>query len=188
MKRYRIVRNSCGVGISEMEAMIGRVFSFEEVAIYNNCYEIGGFTWPFEDIELIEGKEVTPEEEPTFEDYLVYREMERAFREGSPTPSILDKGVSEPYTAEGFLERAIELFTERAKDYDTQQERSMGKAVKAFNAITGCSLTEPEGWLLLQILKDVRQWTKPSFHRDSAEDCIAYAALKAEALVQEDKK
>ncbi|WP_259384364.1 hypothetical protein [Bacillus thuringiensis] len=31
-------------------------------------------------------------------------------------------------------------------------------------------------------IKDVRQWQRPTFHRDSAEDCVAYAALKAEAL------
>ena len=35
----------------------------------------------------------------------------------------------------------------------------------------------------MQVLKDVRQWQNPNrFHQDSAEDGIAYSALKAEAL------
>lgn len=58
----------------------------------------------------------------------------------------------------------------------------MGRCVVAFNALTGRDLTEAEGWLLLQLLKDARQWSGRRFHQDSAEDCIAYAALKAEAL------
>lgn len=82
-----------------------------------------------------------------------------------------------------FLRDAAEIMEERAKQYDSPTgERSMGKCVMAFNAITGKDLSESEGWLLLQVLKDVRQWQNPAFHRDSAEDGIAYSALKAEAL------
>jgi len=82
-----------------------------------------------------------------------------------------------------FLNKAADLMGERGKQYDQPDgERSMGRAVTAFNAITGRDITEAEGWLLQQILKDVRQWQRPTFHRDSAEDCVAYAALKAEAL------
>lgn len=88
--------------------------------------------------------------------------------------------------AQEYLSKAAALMDERGKQYDQPQgERSMGRAVAAFNAITGKNLTEPEGWLLLQVLKDVRQWQNPAtFHADSAEDCVAYAALKAEALAQ----
>ena len=88
--------------------------------------------------------------------------------------------------ATDFLSKALTLLEERGKDYDQPQgERSMGKTVQAFNAITGHTLKESEGWLLLQLLKDVRQWSNPnSYHADSAEDCISYAALKAEALVE----
>lgn len=85
--------------------------------------------------------------------------------------------------APDFLRRAAEIMEARGKQYDQPGgERSMGKAVAAFNTITGRDLTEAEGWLLLQVLKDVRQWLRPGYHPDSAEDCIAYAALKAEAL------
>ena len=83
-----------------------------------------------------------------------------------------------------FLHKAASLLEERGKQYDQPQgERSMGKAVTAFNAITSRDLSEAEGWLLLQLLKDVRQWQNPErYHADSAEDCVSYAALKAEAL------
>lgn len=80
------------------------------------------------------------------------------------------------------LGRAARHMHDRASVYDKPEgERSMGRAVQAFNAITGHSLTEAEGWLLLQVLKDVRLFTRSEYHADSAEDCIAYAALKAEA-------
>ena len=84
------------------------------------------------------------------------------------------------------LTKAASIMEERGKQYDQPDgERSMGKCVLAFNTITGKNLTEAEGWLLLQLLKDVRQWQRPGYHADSAEDCIAYAALKAEAKQQE---
>lgn len=85
-------------------------------------------------------------------------------------------------TAPDFLRRAAEIMEERGKQYDKPGgERSMGRCVAAFNAITGRDLTEADGWLLLQVLKDVRLWQRPGFHLDSAEDCTAYSALKAEA-------
>lgn len=86
-------------------------------------------------------------------------------------------------TAVDYLNKSADLLEQRGKDYDTKGgERSMGKTVEAFNIITGHTLTEPEGWLLMQLLKDVRQWTTEDYHEDSAEDCIAYAALKAESF------
>lgn len=89
--------------------------------------------------------------------------------------------VPEPKAAE-LLGRAAKHMHDRASTYDKPEgERSMGRAVQAFNAITGHTLTESEGWLLLQVLKDVRLFTREAYHADSAEDCIAYAALKAEA-------
>lgn len=83
-----------------------------------------------------------------------------------------------------FLQAAIDTQVERGEQYDSPEgERSMGRTVQAFNAITGRDLTEAEGWLLLQVLKDVRQWQNPDkYHHDSALDGVAYASLKAEAL------
>ncbi len=89
-------------------------------------------------------------------------------------------------TAVNFLESAAVIMRQRGEQYDSPGgERSMGKCVEAFNVITGKNLTESEGWLLMQLLKDVRQWQNAGFHRDSAEDCVAYSALKAEALAKE---
>lgn len=95
-----------------------------------------------------------------------------------PTPDV-EVPLAE---APELLGRAARHMHDRASVYDKPEgERSMGRAVQAFNAITGHNLTESEGWLLLQVLKDVRLFTRSEYHADSAEDCIAYAALKAEA-------
>jgi hypothetical protein len=92
-------------------------------------------------------------------------------------------------TADAMLENAASTMRQRARDYDKPSgERSMGKCVSAFNTITGRDLSEAEGWLLLQVLKDVRQFQNPErVHADSLIDCIAYAALKAEAIMGEGK-
>ena len=84
--------------------------------------------------------------------------------------------------ATDILSKAAQHMADRAATYDKPEgERSMGRAVEAFNAITGRDLAESEGWLLLQVLKSVRLFTRPGYHSDSAEDGVAYAALMAEA-------
>lgn len=89
-------------------------------------------------------------------------------------------------TAPELLEAAARHMAERARTYDKPAgERSMARAVPAFNAITGRDLTEAEGWLLLAVLKQVRLFTRPEYHADSAEDGIAYCALTAEAKARE---
>jgi|SRR5690554_540234 len=85
-------------------------------------------------------------------------------------------------TAPEFLRQAEQLMIERGKQYDQPDgERSMGRAIEAFNAVTGKDLSEPDGWLLMSLLKRVRQYSG-GYHKDSAEDAVAYAALEAEAL------
>jgi hypothetical protein len=101
------------------------------------------------------------------------------------------ESVQEPRaakTAQEFCQKAVFLMGARGETYDKdgKRERSMASTVAAFNAITGRDLSEPEGWLLLSLLKRVRQYQSPSFHRDSAEDAVAYAALEAESLATED--
>lgn len=91
-------------------------------------------------------------------------------------------------TAPQLLNKAATIMEQRGKQYDKPGgERSMGRAVEAFNTITGSTMSESEGWLLLQILKDVRDRQRAEPHEDSLEDCIAYAALKAEARLLEKK-
>ena len=102
--------------------------------------------------------------------------------------SIINKELpaKTPRTAIGIADAALQHIKDRASTYDSPEgERSALKTAQAFNAITGKDLTEAEVFLLLQILKDVRQWQKGIPHQDSLEDCIAYAALKAEAKEKE---
>lgn len=88
--------------------------------------------------------------------------------------------------APDLLNKAAQHMADRAKTYDKPEgERSMGKTIQAFNTITDKDLTEAEGWLLMQLLKDVRLFQRPGYHADSAEDCIAYSALMAEAKAAE---
>lgn len=80
------------------------------------------------------------------------------------------------------LSTSAGIMEERGKQYDQEGgERSMGKTVAAFNIITGRDLKESEGWLLMQILKDVRDRTTVAPHADSLVDCVAFSALKAES-------
>ena len=95
-------------------------------------------------------------------------------------------------TAEGVLARARALLAERGAQYDAQdgatragRERSMARVVGAFNALHGTSLTEAQGWSFMLCLKLVRLFCAPGFHRDSAEDATAYAALLAEGKAHE---
>lgn len=104
---------------------------------------------------------------------------ENVITSSTPTPN------SGTPTAPQFLSEAATLMEERGKTYDQADgERSAGKTVTAFNAITGKDLTEAEGWLFLSLLKRVRQHSQPAYHQDSAEDAVAYAALEAEALAR----
>ncbi len=84
------------------------------------------------------------------------------------------------------LNKAAYLMTERGKQYDQDDgERSMARTVLAFNAITGQSLTETQGWQFMEVLKAVRNFTGNKLHEDSMLDGIAYAALKAESGMNE---
>lgn len=91
-----------------------------------------------------------------------------------------------PVSAPALLSAAAKHMNDRAATYDKPEgERSMVQTVVIFEAFHGIKLTEAQGWHFMQVLKDVRLFTRESYHADSAEDCIAYAALKAEAKAQE---
>lgn len=86
-----------------------------------------------------------------------------------------------------FLQAAIDVQKERGAQYDKPSgERSMGATVSAFNCITGNNLKEQDGWMLLGLLKLVRQSQNPEkYHHDSALDFVAYASLYAEAASEQ---
>lgn len=78
------------------------------------------------------------------------------------------------------LQAALGHMQDRATTYDKPTgERSMARTVTAFNAITGHTLTEEQGWLLMGVLKQVRSQSG-GFRADNYEDEAAYAALRAE--------
>ena len=86
-----------------------------------------------------------------------------------------------------FLQAAINVQAERGKQYDKPTgERSMGATISAFNCITGYTLEESDGWMLLGLLKLVRQSQNPEqYHHDSALDFVAYASLYAESASEQ---
>lgn len=86
--------------------------------------------------------------------------------------------------AEEVLTEAASAIRERARLRDLPDgERSMGRAVAAFNALTGRDLTEFEGWLLLGVLKDARA-TAGELNVDDMVDGAAYRAFMAEAATR----
>ena len=88
--------------------------------------------------------------------------------------------------ADALLHKAAEIMTERAKQYDQPEgERSMKSAVAAWNAITGVGITEAQGWLLMAVLKMVRDNQRETPHKDSIDDLVAYASLYGEARLKE---
>ena len=94
-----------------------------------------------------------------------------------------------PTKAQDLLHRAAGIMDERGKEYDQPSgERSMQATVTAFNAISGYSLTEADGFLLMAILKMVRDQKRDTPHRDSIEDLVSYASLYGEARLHGESK
>lgn len=90
-------------------------------------------------------------------------------------------------TAASMLQAALGHMEDRAKTYDAPGgERSMGKTVSAFNTITGLQLSEEQGWLFMEILKQVRS-QQGNYRADNYEDMVAYAALRGECAARERK-
>lgn len=88
------------------------------------------------------------------------------------------------------LEQGKSIMQQRGAEYETdgKHERSFGSVATAFNAITGKDLSAAEVALLLQVLKDVRQFSQDRLHEDSVIDCVNYAALKGEELYRQYNK
>lgn len=90
-----------------------------------------------------------------------------------------------PLTAQDIIEAGLGHIGDRASTYDKPEgERSMGKTVKAFNAITSHNLTEEEGWLFMELLKQVRS-LQGNFKADNYEDLSAYAGLRGECAARD---
>ena len=89
-------------------------------------------------------------------------------------------------TADQLLNKAASHMQARAATYDKPEgERSMRQTVAAFNAVTGRGMSESEGWLMMTLLKMVRDRQRSVAHVDSVEDGVAYMALYGEARLSE---
>lgn len=87
-------------------------------------------------------------------------------------------------SASDFLGAALNHLGDRASTYDNPTgERSMGRTVEAFNAITGHKLTEEQGWLFMCLLKQVRS-QQGKYKSDNYEDLTAYASLMGECAAK----
>lgn len=87
-------------------------------------------------------------------------------------------------TADTYLELAAEAMRDRAASRDAPGgERTMAAVVEAFNALTGHSLSETEGWQFMELLKIGRS-VQGAYREDDYADAVAYAALAAEAAAK----
>lgn len=83
--------------------------------------------------------------------------------------------------AHEFLERGAQHMRDRAVQRDARDgERSMRRAVEAFNAQEGTNLTEAQGWRFMIQLKYARA-VNGVFVADDYEDMAAYAGLAGES-------
>jgi len=93
--------------------------------------------------------------------------------------------TSDGSTAANILTAALGHMCDRAATYDKPEgERSMGATVDAFQAVTGVSMTEEQGWLFMALLKAVRS-QQGAYRADSYEDGAAYFALAGESAVRD---
>lgn len=87
--------------------------------------------------------------------------------------------VKERITAGSILQSGAKAIQARASVRDLDKERSMKKAVLAFNALFGKDLTETQGWQFMVCLKMSRS-SQGEFHIDDYEDQASYSALAGE--------
>ena len=84
-------------------------------------------------------------------------------------------------TSQEILNAAIQAQADRAASRDLPDgERSMRRAVEAFNALEGTTLTEAQGWRFMAVLKMARA-TAGGFSLDDYVDGSSYMALAGEA-------
>lgn len=89
--------------------------------------------------------------------------------------------------AHEFLERGVSHMRDRAVQRDSEAgERSMARAVAAFNAQEGTNLTEAQGWRFMIQLKYARA-VNGVFVADDYEDLCSYGGLAGEAASAEAK-
>ena len=87
--------------------------------------------------------------------------------------------------ATNILIAAADCIEQRGTQRDQPDgERSMRRAVDAFNAITGCDITERDGWMFMAVLKMARAQGKTTIADDYV-DGAAYFALAGESVLNQ---
>lgn len=87
-----------------------------------------------------------------------------------------------PVTAAAILDAASQHLQTRGKLRDKPEgERSMLATVTAFNALTGHTLSERDGWLFMVTVKAARACATPTGIPDDYQDGAAYFALAGES-------
>ena len=105
------------------------------------------------------------------------------------TAPLNDTGPStlcgEPVTASHILSQAESVLRERASQRDCEGtgERNMSKVVASFNAMTGHTLTEADGWQFMMLLKMVRARIGAA-RIDDYLDMASYSALLGECRLK----
>jgi len=88
--------------------------------------------------------------------------------------------------ADQILRQAADTIEARGKLRDTPDgERSMARAVDAFNILTGSAMSELDGWTFMSILKIARATAGGEPHLDDHVDLAGYAALAAECVARD---
>lgn len=90
-------------------------------------------------------------------------------------------------SAQQILAQAASAIDQRAASRDLPNERSMARAVGAFNVLAGKSMSETEGWLFMAILKASRA-TAGTHHPDDYTDGASYFALAGESAAAEERQ
>lgn len=113
-----------------------------------------------------------------------------AVDEATKTYDDIKAEIARPTGADEILQIAEETLAQRGVMYDStgqQQERSMGKVVAMFNALTGHELTIEQGWKFMCLLKLARS-EQGEFSIDSFFDLAAYAALAGEEAAKRNQQ
>lgn len=114
-----------------------------------------------------------PSEQIDIADWCYYQD-----KPSEPAPTDI---TAQPIKAHEFLERGAQHMRDRAVQRDASDgERSMRRAVEAFNAQEGTNLTEAQGWRFMIQLKYARA-VNGVFVADDYEDMAAYAGLAGES-------
>lgn len=88
--------------------------------------------------------------------------------------------------ADQLLRDGADAIADRADSRDTDEERSMARAVASYQGLRGTELAdEADGWLFMVCLKAARACAG-SFNEDDSVDGAAYFALFGEAAAQRD--